>query len=116
MADSTVMITDIRHENPIRAQLSTGEPFDVHMGMEVSALKTIPVCISVCEPICARSDYQITLTLFKEEVATISISGLTRIFNCRDERGTIAAEPAPVIAAEPAPVAPVTPVAPGAPV
>jgi hypothetical protein len=46
----------------------------------------IPVCLRVCEPICARSDYQIGITIFDRPVATISVSGETRIFNCDEKR------------------------------
>jgi len=42
----------------------------------------VPVCIRVCEPVCARSDYGIGITLFDRPVATIRVSGTTRIDNC----------------------------------
>jgi len=42
----------------------------------------LPVCLRVCEPVCAESDYQITVSLFGNSVATITVKGLTRLFNC----------------------------------
>jgi hypothetical protein len=43
-----------------------------------------PVCIKVCEPICAQSDYTVGVTIFDRPVASITLQGLTRIFNCTD--------------------------------
>jgi hypothetical protein len=45
----------------------------------------VPVCIRLCEPICARSEYTVGITIFDRPVATISVSGETRLLNC-DER------------------------------
>ena len=42
----------------------------------------LPVCLRLCEPVCAQSEYQITVSLFGSSVATIAIKGLTRLFNC----------------------------------
>jgi len=74
----------IRFEDaPARVQVSTSEqPLKVDMGMAVSASEPIPVCIKVCEPICARSSYRIGITVFDQPVAQIGIQGETRLFNC----------------------------------
>ena len=45
---------------------------------------TVPVCIKLCEPVCAESDYQISLTIFDRPVGTFSVKGITRFFNCKD--------------------------------
>lgn len=42
----------------------------------------LPVCLRLCEPVCAESEYQIKVSLFGSSVATIAIKGLTRLFNC----------------------------------
>jgi len=55
----------------------------VDMNMHVDASQVIPVCIRVCEPICVKSEYKIAVDLFDRPVATVSISGMTRVFNCR---------------------------------
>lgn len=44
----------------------------------------LPVCIKVCEPICAQSDYTVGITIFDRPVASITLQGLTRIFNCAE--------------------------------
>lgn len=64
------------------------EPASVNMSMD-SALtlrSEVPLCIRLCEPICAKSDYSIGITIFDRPVATISISGITRLFNCDSDR------------------------------
>jgi hypothetical protein len=54
----------------------------------VSAKAPIPVCIKVCEPICVRSEYVVSIDIFDRNVATIKVSGQTTIFNCNDQRET----------------------------
>jgi hypothetical protein len=60
-------------------------PLSVDMAMNVTARETIPVCIKVCEPICAASEYTIAIDVFDRPVASITIKGLTRLFNCERE-------------------------------
>lgn len=70
-------------DSPARVRVSTGEQtLAVDMGMAVSAKEPIPVCIKVCEPICARSSYRIGITVFDQPVAQIAVQGETRLFNC----------------------------------
>ena len=57
----------------------------VDMNMALSALESIPVCISLCEPICAESDYTIGISIFDRPVMTINLRGKTRIYGCREE-------------------------------
>jgi hypothetical protein len=52
----------------------------------VSVRGQVPICIRVCEPICARSEYAIGITIFDRPVATITVSGETRFFNCDEKR------------------------------
>jgi hypothetical protein len=64
------------------------EPLSINAAMD-SALTVrgdVPVCIRLCEPICAKSDYAIGITIFDRPVATITVSGLTRLFNCDEKR------------------------------
>ena len=74
-------------ETPARVVVTTpaGQPLAVDMNMNVTARKPIPVCISLCEPICARSDYNIGINIFDNPFAAISIRGMTRIENCRED-------------------------------
>lgn len=65
---------------------SDDKAFQVDMDMNLTARQTIPVCIKVCEPICAESSYSIGIDVFDRPVAVITIKGLTRLFNCGDDR------------------------------
>jgi hypothetical protein len=58
------------------------QPLDVNMRMNVQTKTPFPVCIKLCEPICARSDYAIGITIFDRFVAAISIRGETRLAAC----------------------------------
>ncbi len=68
-------------------QTSPQQPLqvDMNMNMNVVARQPIPLCIKVCEPICARSDYTIGIDIFDRPVAAITVKGQTRFFNCREE-------------------------------
>jgi len=56
--------------------------------MRLSAEKPVPVCITVCEPLCLESRYEIGITIFDRPVADLVIKGVTRIFACDDKGRT----------------------------
>jgi hypothetical protein len=60
--------------------------FQVDMDMNFRAREVVPLCIQVCEPICADSEYTIAIDVFERPVAAITIKGRTRLFNCRDDK------------------------------
>src|SRR2546421_687590 len=60
-------------------------PLHVDMNMNLLARQAIPLCIKVCEPICARSEYTIGIDIFDRPVAAITVKGQTRFFNCKEE-------------------------------
>lgn len=64
---------------------SEKEPLHVDMKMRVSAEDTFPVCISLCEPICADSSYTVGVEIFDRPVGVIRFQGRTKVFNCREE-------------------------------
>lgn len=64
-------------------------PLDVRMRLDVSARQPVPLCIDICEPLCATSDYRVGVTVFDQPFAGISVTGTTRIERC-------AARPEPV--------------------
>ncbi len=74
-------------ETPARVIVSTDptQPVAVDMDMKVTASKPIPICIKLCEPICARSDYTIGINIFDNPFASINLRGMTRIHNCHEE-------------------------------
>jgi len=59
-------------------------PFN--MMMAHVAEKPVPICIQICEPICAESKYKIGINLLGQPFAEIALSGITRLFNCRSEK------------------------------
>jgi hypothetical protein len=71
---------------PARVVLSSAQPLDVDMNMQVSARQPVPLCIKLCEPICVRSDYEIGITLFDRPIISITVRGMTRLYNCNEER------------------------------
>ncbi len=74
-------------DEPARVEVSTGKSgrLDVNMDMKVAVPNTIPVCIRMCEPICAESDYTVGISVFDHPVVSISVRGTTRFFNCREK-------------------------------
>ena len=72
---------------PARVAVETAadDPIHVDMAMNLSARRPLPICISVCEPICAESEYVIGIQIFDRPVAAITVRGRTRLFNCNDE-------------------------------
>ena len=61
------------------------DPLNVDMNMNVAAKEPIPICIKLCEPICAKSEYAIGIDIFDKPFAGITIRGMTRFFSCSDE-------------------------------
>jgi len=75
------------NETPAQVILTNDpkQPLAVDMDMHVQAKEPIPVCIKVCEPICADSNYTIGINIFDNPFATITVRGLTRLFNCEEK-------------------------------
>lgn len=72
---------DTRSPASVVIRTTEKEPLHVGMGMTVTAPQDIPVCFKLCEPITARSEYDIGIVLFDRPLATISVRGTTRLFN-----------------------------------
>lgn len=97
MEENTVHIVDWPKEQPLelnhyfKDDLGMGlhawpkMPLDVRMNMLHNDGSPIPVCIKVCEPICARSRYKIGINLMGQPFAEIVLNGVTTLFNCKDE-------------------------------
>lgn len=62
------------------------DPLRVDMAMNLVAKQIIPVCIKLCEPICASSEYTIGIDFLDRPLAAITVRGQTRLFNCQDEK------------------------------
>ncbi len=58
---------------------SGGAPIPIDMRMLLAAPRAIPICLSLCEAICADSDYTIGITLFDRPIISIRLRGRTRI-------------------------------------
>ena len=59
--------------------------FDVDMNMKLTAVEDIPVCIKICEPICAVSDYTVGIELLGQPLASINVRGKTKLGPCDDK-------------------------------
>lgn len=80
-------------ENPVPVSLSFGDtqlpvrlgsgdrPLSVDMRMLLAARKAIPLCLSLCDTICADSDYKVEITIFDRPVATIRLRGRTKLYS-----------------------------------
>jgi hypothetical protein len=78
----------ITFENPpanVVLKTNPEQPLDVMMTMNVATREALAVCLKICEPICAKSEYTIGIDIFDHPVAVITLRGLTRLFNCKEE-------------------------------
>lgn len=65
---------------PLAVRLgNSAAPIPIEMRMLLAAPRAIPICLSLCEAICADSDYVIALTLFDRPVLSIRLRGRTRL-------------------------------------
>jgi hypothetical protein len=71
---------------PAFVSISTakGDPVQVEMAMMLASREPVKLCVSVCEPICAQSEYTIGIDIFDRPVASITVRGMTKLFNCSD--------------------------------
>jgi hypothetical protein len=46
--------------------------------------RDVPLCIKICEPICAESNYRVSLSLLGQPFIEIVVKGITRLFACKD--------------------------------
>ena len=70
---------------PANVVVSTSKPVDVDMNMHLWARQSIPFCIRLCEPLCVKSDYRIGIRLFDQPIISISVRGMTRLYNCAED-------------------------------
>lgn len=73
-------------DDPARVVLTTNPalPMSVDVDTRVAIRDDIGVCLKICEPICAESDYRVGISIFANPFATISVRGITRLFACAD--------------------------------
>ena len=76
---------DINIPNPVGLNMFNKEEQPLYLNMNIKEGNTLPVCIKLCEPICAESNYKIGLSLMGQPFIEVVIQGITRIFNCRDK-------------------------------
>ncbi len=74
-------------DTPAQVVLRTDpqQKLDVNMSMDLKADKPVPVCLSICEPICVDSDYTIGISIFDNPFSTIRVRGRSRLFNCNQQ-------------------------------
>ncbi|MGB0787918.1 MAG: hypothetical protein ACPGQR_00115 [Marinirhabdus sp.] len=85
--DKPCPVSIVFDEKPahVRVGNEKGESFDVDMNMNLKVVEDVPVCIKICEPICAVSDYSIGIELLGQPLAHIRLKGETRLAPC-DEK------------------------------
>ena|SRR3972149_933116 len=85
--DKPVPISVSFQPAPARVVVSTepGRRMAVDMDLILRAAETVPLCIKLCEPICAESNYTIGISIFDRPVISITIRGKTRLSSCREE-------------------------------
>lgn len=73
-------------ETPAQVVIRTDpqQKLDVNMDMDIRAKRPVPVCISMCDPLCLDSDYTIGINIFDNPFSTIRVRGRSKLFNCRD--------------------------------
>jgi hypothetical protein len=73
--------------SPVNTILSTvpGQRLAVDMNMSLRALEALPLCIKLCEPLCAESNYVIGISLFDRPIISITVRGVTKLASCREE-------------------------------
>jgi hypothetical protein len=82
MANQERKTGPITHVDPTTPAASTEQP-----ATNIVIIRdTVPVCIKLCEPVCADSKYEIGIDVFDRPVAKITIGGLTRFYNCREKQ------------------------------
>ena len=72
-----------------RVRVETSQERPIHAAMNLNlgtAGEPLRVCVSVCDPICAESDYRIGLTVFDQPAALVSVRGRTKLGPCRPPR------------------------------
>ena len=73
---------------PVQLEMMNTEktPLFINMNMAIPEGKMVPFCIKLCEPICAESSYRVAINLLGQPFAEIVVKGITRLFNCRDNK------------------------------
>jgi hypothetical protein len=73
-------------EAPLQAVVAGGrQPLPVDMHLRLGAPEAVPLCVTVCEPLCIDSDYAVSIEIFDRAVASIRVRGRTRLAPCRQE-------------------------------
>ncbi|MGZ4722761.1 MAG: hypothetical protein ACXV8L_00965 [Ilumatobacteraceae bacterium] len=61
-------------------------PLDSRIALDMmSTREPVAVCIKLCEPICVKSEYVISIDIFDRPVSTITLRGKTTFYNCPEE-------------------------------
>jgi len=63
---------------PVRLE-SGSRSLAVDMRALFAARRALPLCLSLCDAICADSDYRIEISIFDRPVITIRLRGRTRL-------------------------------------
>jgi hypothetical protein len=84
--ENMVHIVDFPKEGNVRLEhYFTEKPIQISMLHNQG--QTLPLCIKICDPICAESNYKIGINLLGQPFVEIVVKGVTRLFSCKDSNG-----------------------------
>ena len=77
---------DVNIPDPVGLNMYNSEDKPLYLNMDLLGGRTgLPICIKLCEPICAESNYKISLNLMGQPFAEVVVQGITRLFNCNSK-------------------------------
>jgi hypothetical protein len=79
---------DVNIPNPVDLNMFNTSEKPLFLNMNLQDGGYIPVCIKLCEPICAESNYKVGITLMGQPFIEIAVQGITRLFNCNSKTST----------------------------
>jgi len=84
VCDKPCPVSIIFDDAPARVAIQTTpkRPLYVDMSMDLTAEEPVPVCIQLCEPICAESRYKVGIVILDRPTAVIRLKGMTKLFSC----------------------------------
>ncbi len=76
---------DVNILHPVGLNMFNSEEKPLYLNMNMLGKgNELPICIKLCEPICAESNYKVSFNLLGQPFAEIIVQGITRLFNCKD--------------------------------
>lgn len=81
-----VLLHEFNVDKTCPVSLIIEKQVNVNMDMNLKANEVIPVCIKLCEPICAKSEYKISVDLCEKPFMSVTLQGKTMLYGCSEEK------------------------------